>query len=94
MIITLVKIQREKYYISTKEINLKKQGIAKGIKEELTLKVHFALVTSYKVDKLLYRGGGCDLRFDPPNCNFQFIFKIPLSLLLKIDLMKVTISIK
>ena len=57
MIITLVKIQREKYYISTKEINLKKQEIAKGIKEELTLKVHFALVTSYKVDKLLYRGG-------------------------------------
>lgn len=61
MIITLVKIQREKYYISTKEINLKKQEIAKGIKEELTLKVHFALVTSYKVDKLLYRGGGGDV---------------------------------
>lgn len=58
MIITLVKIQREKYYISTKEINLKKQEIAKGIKEELTLKVHFALVTSYKVDKILYRRGG------------------------------------
>ena len=54
MITTLVKIQREKYFIATKELNLKKQEIAKGIKE-LTLKVLFALVSSGKVDKLLYR---------------------------------------
>ena len=33
----LVKIQREKYFIATKERNLKKQEIAKDIKE-LTLK--------------------------------------------------------
>ena len=33
MIITLVKLQREKYFITTKEINLKKQELAKGIKE-------------------------------------------------------------
>ena len=39
MVTTLVKLQREKYFIATKEINLKKQEIAaKGIKE-LTLKV-------------------------------------------------------
>ena len=49
-----VKLQREKYFIATKEINLKKQEIAKGIKE-LTLKVLFALVPSCKVDELLYR---------------------------------------
>ena len=55
MVTTLVKLQREKYFIATKEINLKKQEIAaKGIKE-LTLKVLFALVSSVKVDKLLYR---------------------------------------
>lgn len=51
---TLVKIQREKYFIVTTELNLKKQDLAKGIKE-LTLKVFFALVPSCKVDKLLYR---------------------------------------
>ena len=51
MIITLVKLQ---YFITTKEINLKKQEIAKGIKE-LTLKVLFALISSGKVDKLLHR---------------------------------------
>ena len=33
MIMTLVKIQREKYFIATKELNLKKQELAKGIKE-------------------------------------------------------------
>ena len=49
-----VKLQTEKYFIATKEINLKKQEIAKGIKE-LTLKVLFALVSSGKVDKLLHR---------------------------------------
>lgn len=50
-----MKIQRAKYFIATKELNLKKQEIAvKGIKE-LTLKVLFALVTSGKGDKLLYR---------------------------------------
>ena len=49
-----MKLQREKYFIATKEINLKKQEIAKGIKE-LTLKVLFALVSSGKVDKLLHR---------------------------------------
>ena len=39
MVTTLVKIQRTKYLIATKELNLKKQEIAvKGIKE-LTLKV-------------------------------------------------------
>ena len=55
MVTTLVKIQRAKYLIATKELNLKKQEIAvKGIKE-LTLKVLFALVSSVKVDKLLYR---------------------------------------
>ena len=54
MITTLVKIQGEKYFIATKELNLKKQEIAKGIKE-LTLKVLSALVPSCKVDKLLYR---------------------------------------
>ena len=54
MIMTLVKIQREKYFIATTELNLKKQEFAKGIKE-LTWKVLFALVTSGKVDKLLYR---------------------------------------
>ena len=55
MVTTLVKIQRVKYLIATKELNLKKQEIAaKGIKE-LTLKVLFALVSSVKVDKLLYR---------------------------------------
>ena len=55
MVTTLVKIQRVKYLIATKELNLKKQEIAvKGIKE-LTLKVLFASVTSCKVDKLLYR---------------------------------------
>ena len=30
---TLVKIQREKYFIATTELNLKKQEFAKGIKE-------------------------------------------------------------
>ena len=51
----MVKIQRAKYLIATKELNLKKQEIAvKGIKE-LTLKVLFALVTSGKGDELLYR---------------------------------------
>ena len=51
MIMTLVKLQREKYFIATKEINLKKQEIAaKGIK-----KVLFALVSSGKVDKLLHK---------------------------------------
>ena len=55
MVTTLVKIQRVKYLIATKELNLKKQEIAaKGVKE-LTLKVLFALVSSVKVDKLLYR---------------------------------------
>ena len=54
MIMTFVKIQRGKYFIATKELNLKKQEIAKGIKE-LTLKVLFALISSAKVDKLLYR---------------------------------------
>ena len=54
MIMTLVKIQREKYFIATNELNLKKEELAKGIKE-LTWKVLFALVTSGKVDKLLYR---------------------------------------
>ena len=55
MVTTLVKIQRAKYLIATKELNLKKQEIAvKGIKE-LTLKVLFASVPSCKVDKLLYR---------------------------------------
>ena len=55
MVTTLVKIQRAKYLIATKELNLKKQEIAvKGIKE-LTLKVLFGLVPSCKVDKLLYR---------------------------------------
>lgn len=54
MVTTLVKIQRAKYLIATKELNLKKQEIAvKGIKE-LTLKVLFASVPSCKVDKLLY----------------------------------------
>ena len=43
-----------KVIIVTKELNLKKQELAKGIKE-LTLKVLFALVSSVKVDKLLYR---------------------------------------
>ena len=43
-----------KVFIVTKELNLKKQELAKGIKE-LTLKVLFASVTSCKVDKLLYR---------------------------------------
>ena len=39
MVTTLVKIQRAKYLIATKELNLKKQEIVvKGIKE-LTLKV-------------------------------------------------------
>ena len=51
---TLVRIQREKYFIATKELNLKKQELTKGIKE-LTLKVLFALISSAKVDKLLYR---------------------------------------
>ena len=45
---------KRKVFIVTKELNLKKQEIAKGIKE-LTLKVLFALVSSDKVDKLLYR---------------------------------------
>ena len=53
MVTTLVKLQREKYFIATKEINLKKQEIDKGIKE-LTLKILFALVSSGKVDKLLH----------------------------------------
>ena len=51
---TLGKIQREKYFIATKELNLKKQELTKSIKE-LTLKVLFALISSAKVDKLLYR---------------------------------------
>ena len=54
MVTTLVKIQRAKYLIATKELNLRKQEIAKGIKK-LTLKVLFALISSAKVDKLLYR---------------------------------------
>ena len=33
MIMTLVKIQREKYFIATNELNLKKEELAKGIKE-------------------------------------------------------------
>ena len=54
MVTTLAKIQRAKYLIATKELNLKKQEIAvKGIKE-LTLKVLFVSVPSCKVDKLLY----------------------------------------
>ena len=54
MVTTLVKIRRAKYLITTKELNLRKQEIAKGIKK-LTLKVLFALISSAKVDKLLYR---------------------------------------
>ena len=42
-----------KVFIVTKELNLKKQELVKGIKE-LTLKVLFALVSSGKVDKLLH----------------------------------------
>ena len=42
MIMTLVKIQREKYFIATKELNLRKQELTKGIKE-LTLKCTFSI---------------------------------------------------
>lgn len=54
MIMTLVKIQREKFLLSLKNLIWRNKSLPK-VSKNSTLKVLYALVTSGKGDKLLYR---------------------------------------
>ena len=53
-----------KVFIVTKELNLKKQELAKGIKE-FNVKSTFCIGNKWQGRWTIVQGGKCDLRFDP-----------------------------